>query len=202
MRGPLGGQVKVQSWRLWVKLFKAKLEIEAAMRLVLGAALRRDPDATLADIAQSGTLTPEDIATVKRELLPFDLALWHLLFLQLAAKLGAEELTSRFTISLALASKDIGEISEQASSALEGRMSSALSYLQAASEKQSDRYKDAGPGFFYCQEFADRVLPQVDLLKGSAHDRHFQVFDIAKQSLREAETALADLQGEYRIMVR
>lgn len=182
-----------------VKLFKPKLPVESAMRMVLGAALRRDSDAALAELAQGSNLSSDDIAAIARELQTFELAVWHLLFLRLAAKLGAQELTKRFTISLMFACKDADKDPEQGPFELEAMMSTVLDYLEAAGQRESG---DAGLGFLYCQEFTDRILPQANSRPESGQDRHLQVFDIARQSLRVAEAALADLQKEYRIVTQ
>jgi len=77
-----------------------------------------------------------------------------------------------------------------------------LAYMEAAAERESERYKDAGPGFLYCQEFTSRVLANVDLRHETARNRHIHVFAIAEDGLRTVEAVLSALQREYKIAIQ
>jgi hypothetical protein len=182
-------------------LFKKKLHLEAAMRLALSAALRRDHHAALADIAAAGALEQADLPRMEQELPAFEVALWHLLFLQHAEFLGAQELTKRFTIALALAYRDSGLRPDNVDQLLASTMETALSYLEGLDSVDPDHLKEAGPAYGYCQQFTARVLPAIDLRGEAGRDRHLQVFDIAKQAFTSTELAFNAILKGNRVSV-
>jgi hypothetical protein len=183
-------------------LFKKKLHVEAAMRMMLRASLSRDPRRALAEVASGGILQQEDVARVERELLPFDLALWHALFLdhfRAQTEELVEDLSAKFATALMFALRDAGV----ADSALESRadelINSAFGYLEALTSASPQELK-GGRYFYYCQQFTRRVLSGIDLRLEPDRNRHFQVFDIAKQNYEATRQAHDGLLREYKLL--
>jgi hypothetical protein len=84
---------------------------------------------------------------------------------------------------------------------LEALGEEADSYLSSAISRMEAKADPRVPlTFFACQEFASRVLGNVDLGDEAARARHFQVFDVAKQAVRAAEAFIAALRREYKFV--
>ena len=180
---------------------RKKLLLDAAMRLVLTATLRRDHDATLAEIATAGPFEKAGLDLIERELPFLEIALWHLQFLQYAEPLGAQEVTKRFTVALTSAYVESGLDQESSSKLTDSTMHTALSYLGSLDSVNPDHIEQAGFGFGYCQVFAGRALTSVDLSTEQGRDQRFQTFDLANQALKATEQAFAAMLKEYRVLV-
>lgn len=181
-----------------MRLFRSKLQIEAAMRLALTACRSKKPHAALAEVASGGHVTEEDLAAMVYELPIFDLAVWHLLFLQVGQSLGAEELTKRFAIALSLACQDVGQDCDHVIGVTFG---DALSYMDAVDGPVGQRMPDATIDTLYCHTFALRVIPDFRAQTEAERGRYYQVLDVARQAVRAAEAALAQLNAAHRIIV-
>jgi hypothetical protein len=183
-------------------LFKTRISLDALLRPTLAGVFHRDYEHALSAIGKAAALPPEDLAGLKRELLAFEVALWHLLFFQAyGTRLGAEELMRRFTIALALAHIDAGATVETVETTLERTIEVVLSYQEGLYSHAKAHHQRAGPAFAYCQQFTARVLPALDVRLEADQSRHFQVFDIAQQTSRSIEQLFAALHREHRVVV-
>ena len=182
--------------------FKRKLALQQVMRMALGAVLKRDPGSALAEVAISGHLLPQDLDAVATQLLPFDVALWHALFLEHAdarTPEAAHALGHKFGAALVSAFVDTQRADEIDRGAPDRVLQTALSYLESVELVADADLEENGIFFYYCQEFTRRVIPGVSLHE-AALLRHQQVFDIAKQSYTAARQAFTGLQHQYKIL--
>ena len=182
-------------------LFKKKLRVETGMRMMLRAALSRDPRRLFADVASRGILRQEDLARMERELLPFDLALWHILFLdhlRAESEARVEQLSEKFGRALVFALGDLAEVGQSLESRAQELVNSAFGYSGALSLASAQEL-EKGTYFFCCQEFTRRVLPGIDLRREADVERHFQVFDLAKQNYEATRQALKELLRNYKL---
>jgi hypothetical protein len=180
--------------------FRKRLELPTAMRLVLGATIRRDYSAALAPLRSGGILTAEDLVSVEREMPIFELALWFLRFMDYASALRPQEIGEQFELSLAAAYRDSGVATEEAQRRIEPMMESILSYPRGLQSVDPEWLESRGIDFCCCQQFTQRVLPRLNLAEESARERHFQVFDLAKQALRTIESSFKGMLSEYRLV--
>jgi len=181
--------------------FRKKMPIEAAMRTVLGAVLRKDLDAAFADAEKTGQVSPTDIRAMKAELPSYDVAIWHLLFLEYASRtLDAEELSRRFTIALGFALRDAQMPIPQAEQQLEHLVGHGLSYLEQLASVPAGDVEKNGPYFYYCQEFARRIVEDGVVRNPTNSDRRFEVFNIGKQAYQATQELFRQLTKEYRLL--
>jgi hypothetical protein len=75
----------------------------------------------------------------------------------------------------------------------------AISYLGSAIERRDARPLDVPLTFYYCQEFVSRVHGDYDIIEMAAQDQRGEIFNVAKQLLRSAESAISSIQKEYKI---
>jgi hypothetical protein len=180
-------------------LFRKKLPLATAIGTAQRAALSRDAGETLREIGKNDEMTDADFRSMIRELPKLELAVLQVLFWVDAQRLMSDEDFGRcFGFELALAWRQSATGSSEAFEVFNGDVQSYLS--SAFSRMESASISDAPVTFFVCQEFVTRVLGNVDLRAEAARNRHFQTFDVAKQTVHGAEEFIAVLQREYRFV--
>ena len=84
--------------------FKKKLEVAAAMRLMLRPVVGLDSDRALSEISSAGHFSDAEIERLHSEIVYLMLALWHMRFLEVArtrrVSIEPEDLTHRFMAAL------------------------------------------------------------------------------------------------------
>ncbi|MGB7060738.1 MAG: hypothetical protein WBF13_00110 [Candidatus Zixiibacteriota bacterium] len=184
-------------------LFREKVSVEAAMRLILNAAVKRDPTRVLSEISKAGVLTGSEMEAVRENLPGLEAALWQQIFLEHAAnRLTAEELSFRFMISLGLALRDTGIPENQLADRLESPRDSITNYLEYLQTVPSSDLASKGSFFFLCEHFTDLVMGGANLRDECVLMRRFQVFEIAKQSYQAVRQAFASLTKECKIVFK
>jgi hypothetical protein len=183
-----------------VRLFRRKLPLDTAMRLMLGATVARDPREALAELAASGSLTPALIDAIAARLPAFEVAVWHQLSVAFVARdLPPEELSRRFMTSLEHALRaSIPAAEVEARFAALGN--AIVDYLNALGRHTPEEIARDGPFAVLSRRFTELVMQDAGA-RDDDEGLHAQVHDIAWQSYRAALSAFTALGRNYRIRV-
>lgn len=104
-------------------------------------------------------------------------------------------------MALHYALRDSGVADESVEARTEELYEGSLSYLSSLRSVSADKLDHAGVFFWYCQEFAERIIPAVDAQTEVAQERRLQVFEIARQNFMVAKQAFDSLTGDYRFLL-
>jgi len=185
-------------------LFRKKVHVGSGMRLMLRTLLTRDIDRAFSEVAAGDLLTPEDISRLKTELRSFDVAICQALFLEhfgWGSTDTVQTLSRKFGMALHYALQDSGVADESVEARTEELTEQSLSYLSSLKSVPADKLDNAGLFFWYCQEFAERIIPAVDAQSEVAQERRLQIFEIARQNYMVAKQAFDSLTGDYRFLL-
>lgn len=183
-------------------LFREKLTVEAAMRLTLSASVKRDPGHALLTVAASGALPRATLEAMAVALLPFEVAVWHQLWMQYATESVPDaELSQRFMISLAFALRDSSLPTDQQEELLDSLIQTTEEYSRFVGGQPADSVLQNGPYAFLCHRFTTHVIGDADIMDANVQLELVHVFDIARQSCEAARAALTALGKQYKITV-
>lgn len=184
-----------------MRLFRRKLPLDTAMRLMLGATVSRDPRDALAEVTASGTLPPALVDAIVGRLPAFEVAVWHQLCVAFTGRdLPPEEVSRRFTASLEQALHASFSPTE-ATTRLGSLREAIVDYLNALARFTPEEIARDGPFAVLARHFTELVLGDSDT-PGSDERARAQLHDVAWQSYRAAVSAFTALGRNYRIRVR
>ncbi len=185
-----------------MSLFRKKLPLDDAMRLMLGATVRRDPRETLADVAAAGVLPPDRLDAVAKTLPAFEVCVWHQLWAYYAAlRVAPEELLDRFMNALELALRDSGASEDQVARRLEHVRGYIAGYLRFLEGNPAGGEAQDHPFTRPCEHFTGLVMPGADVEDEGTQRQRRQVFEIAKGSWLAAAGAFTSLVKQYKVTV-
>ncbi len=186
-----------------MRFFKERVEIEALMRSVAKATMQRDPRTILGEVLSGEVLSDSEKQELVVEVRIFEVAIHHFLLAELCAnQLDQEKVSYLYGKSVAIAYASANNGNEEVALAETLQLlEKANSYLSSAIERKDARPIQNAPLTFYCcQEFVSRVQGGRDIidLSPSITSRD-EIFNVAKQSVRHAESFYSAIQKEYKI---
>ncbi|MBC8086855.1 MAG: hypothetical protein H7Z40_06290 [Phycisphaerae bacterium] len=181
--------------------FKRQLSIDDAMRTMLAAVLSRRPADVLAELFVNEQLSSVDANAIGQELFGFDVAIVHMLFLQMHGELlEPTEFGRRFSIALRRALVGSGlPILAAAERALHG-IDLAITYSENLDSIPEADVRQYGPFAYLCQDFTRRIEGNVDLRKERARDRHFKLFSVAQQNYQAVRLLFEKVQSDALVI--
>ena len=185
-----------------MRFFKERLGIESLMLQNAKAIMRRDPRTALGEILVSDVLSESDKQSLLVELRIFEVAVHLLLLIEICAnRLDMEKVSYLWSKSVVLAAYSVAiDGNNEAAQADPMRLTeNAISYLGSAIERRDARPRDVPLTFYYCQEFVRRVHGDHDIIDMGAQAQRGEIFNVAKQILRNAESFLDAIQKDYKI---
>jgi len=183
---------------------RERIYLEGFVRFMLQNLLKSN-SLNVKDIDKDGLLSSEEIKKTNVEILTFRIALLQMILSDIGKfgsnEFSSEEIAFKTGQALLMALKDGVQSDENARKRAEELLEHSVSYFENLSNINEAELNEKGIYFFLCREFSNKILGEnIDFNDENVRNKHFLLFDSAKQVYKNDEASIRKLVKEFKFI--